>query len=177
MLEHYWNSLPIGKENAISYEELCAKWQMSRRSVRHILHKLSLYDSGDDYILIRSCNGKGFFKTDDMQIIQAFRTECVNKARSNFAPLKKINRILNEVNDLQLSLCNNMKNARIVAGLKQKDVVRQMQQFDESVNEALLSKFENSVCLPTPYQLCLFARIYGVTPAELVNTDLVYNIS
>lgn len=174
MLEYYWNSLPIGKENAVDYDTLCVMWGRCKRVVRRILHDLSLYDSGDNYILIRSGKYKGFYRTDDKEIIEAFRKECINKAKSNFAPLKKINRIINEDIDTQLSLYNNMRNARINKGLKQKEVVEELRKYDKGIDEALLSKYENSVCVPTPYQLCLFARIYGCTPSELINTDLVY---
>ena len=173
MLEQYWNSLPIGKENAVDYDTLCEKWQMNKRKVRQTLHDLSLYDSGDNYILIRSGSGKGFYKTDDMQIIKAFRKECLHKAKSNFAPLKKINRVINTADEVQLNFSNNMKAVRVAQGLKQRDVVMQLRKSGEQIDEALLSKYENSVCIPTPYQLCLFARIYGCKPAELINIDLL----
>lgn len=176
-LEQYWNSLPIGKENAADYNELCAKWNMSKRKVRQTLHDLSLYDSGDDYILIRSGSSKGFYRTNDMQIINAFRKECLSKAKSNFAPLKKINRIITEADNTQMNFYNNLKSARLAMGMKQSDVVAQLRKAGEYVDTALLSKYENSVCLPTPYQLCLLARIYGCKPAELINTDLAYTIA
>lgn len=175
-LEHYWNSLPIGKENAASYDTLCEKWKVSKRQARSILHDLSLYDGGDDYILIRSSSGKGFYRTDDMKIIRAFREECVKKAKSNFAPLKKINRILTEAESTQTNFVNNLKNMRVAKGLKQTDVIKQLQRSGVQIDAALLSKFENSVCLPTPYQLCLFARIYGCSTRDLVNTELLYLI-
>lgn len=176
MLECYWNTLPIGKENAVDYDTLCNLWGMGKRKVRQTLHDLSLYDSGDNFILIRSGSGKGFYRTDDMKIIQAYRKECISKAKSNFAPLKKINRVIND-DDTQLSLYNNMRNARINKGLKQKEVVKELKKYDRGIDGALLSKFENSVCVPTPYQLVLFARIYGCKPSELINTDLLYEIA
>lgn len=176
MLEYYWNTLPIGKENAVYYDTLCDLWGMNKRKVRQTLHDLSLYDSGDNFILIRSGSGKGFYRTDDIKTIQAYRKECISKAKSNFAPLKKINRVIND-DDTQLSLHNNMRNARINKGLKQKEVVEELRKHDKGIDEALLSKFENSVCIPTPYQLCLFARIYDCNPSELINTDLLYEIA
>ena len=172
MLEQYWNSLPIGKENAVDYETLCEKWQMTKRAVRYKLHELSLYDSGDNYILIRSGSGKGFYKTDDMEIINAYRKECMQKAKSNFAPLQKINRIINSKDDVQMSFINNLRAIRVAQGLKQREVVEEVQKVGEQIDEALLSKFENSVCIPTPYQLCLFARIYGCKPNDLINPIL-----
>lgn len=177
MLDYYWNSLPIGKENAADYPTLCKKWNMSARKVRQTLHDLSLYDSGDNYILIRSGSGKGFFRTDDLKIIQAFKKECLSKAKSNFAPLKKINRIINDLDNAQLSFHNNLKATRISKGLKQTEVITHFQKVGECVDVSLLSKFENSVCLPTPYQLCILARVYGCSPQDLINTEALFNIA
>ena len=96
MIKTYWQDIPIGRENAISYTELCAMWNCSERMVRQILHNLSREDNGDGYILIRSSHGKGFFKTDDIAEIERYRKECQNRALNTFAPLKKINRVVKE---------------------------------------------------------------------------------
>jgi ribosome-binding protein aMBF1 (putative translation factor) len=176
-MEKYWSSLPIGKENAVTYATLCAKWKRSEREVRKILHELSLYDSGDDYILIRSASSKGFYKTNDINTIKAYRKECISKAKNNFAPLRKINRLLSEADDTQMNFYNNLKNARLAKGLKQIEVVQEFKRVNEFIDVTLLSKYENSVCLPTPYQLCLLARIYGCKPSELIDTELAYNIA
>lgn len=104
-LAYYWACIPTGKDKAITYSELCKKWDCTARKVRHILHELSYYDDGDSLILIRSSHGKGFYKTDDVQEIERYKKECINRARHTFAPLRKINRVLN-VNDMQLDLFN-----------------------------------------------------------------------
>lgn len=171
--ELYWNDIPIGKEFAIPYAGLCLLWGVGKRKVRAILHDLSLYDNGDNYILIRSAkNGGGFYKTNDPAELKAYRKECLNKGRSNFAPIKKINRVLNSLsNDLQASIFNNLRVARQRAGLKQDDVVKAMQRHDTHFDAPMLSKFENGFCLPTPYQLAHLARIYGVHPHDLVRMD------
>ena len=104
-LDYYWNSIPIGRENKKSYPNLCDDWGMSKRSVRNILHKLSEVDNGDEYILVRSSNCKGFYKTNDRKDIERYRQEVYNRARHTFAPFKKINRILeNNENQLQIKL-------------------------------------------------------------------------
>jgi hypothetical protein len=95
-MEALWNDIPVGRENAITYSELCLKWECSERKVRSILHKLSYLDTGDDYILIRSSHGKGFYKTDDISEIERYRKECVNRARHTFAPLRKIRRVIKD---------------------------------------------------------------------------------
>ena len=167
-LEFYWNDIPIGKENAVEYAQLIAMWGIGERQVRNILHDLSMYDNGDDYVLIRSASGKGFYRTDNEAIIKAYRHECLNKGKSIFAPVKKINRILNE-NASQIEFANNLRVYREAKGLKQGDVCNQMKQIDRAFDKSMLSKMENNVCLPTPLQVAKLAEIYGCSALELVN--------
>ena len=102
-LAYYWSSIPIGPENAITYEQLCFKWHVSRRHVRRILHELSMWDNGDGFVLIRSSQYVGFYRTDDRAEIERFKRETISRATKTFAPLRKINRILG-VSDNQLSI-------------------------------------------------------------------------
>lgn len=169
----YWDDIPVGKENAADYEWLCAIWECTERKARAILHELSLYDNGDNYILIRSSKCKGFYKTDNEAEIQAYKRECLNKGRSVFAPVKKINRVLN-ANTEQLSLTNNLRVIREGKGLKQSQVCAAMKRHDKAFDKSLLSKMENGVCLPTYYQLSKLAEIYAVEPSNLLKADLYY---
>lgn len=169
----YWDDIPVGKENAYTYDDLCYFWRCNERKARAILHALSLYDNGDNYILIRSSKGKGFYKTDDETEITAYKRECLSKGKSIFAPVKKINRVLN-ANTEQLSLTNNLRVVRESIGLKQCQVCDIMKRHDKAFDKSLLSKMENGVCLPTYYQLSKLAEIYAVQPFELLNADLYY---
>lgn len=166
-LEGYWNTIPVGKENAVSYDDLCKLWQVNARAARNMLHKLSTYDNGDDYVLIRSSRGSGFYRTDNKELITLYRRECLNRGRNTFAPLKKIDRVLN-ADTRQFSFINNLRVVREGKGMTQKYVCQMVSGIDES----LLSKMENGVVLPTPLMLYLLARLYGVETHELVTTDL-----
>lgn len=172
-LGFYWNDIPVGKANAADYEWLCTIWECDRRKARAILHELSLYDNGDNYILIRSSSCKGFYKTDDDAEIKAYKRECLSKGKSIFAPVKKINRVLN-ANTEQYSLMNNLRVIRESIGLKQCQVCDIMKQYDRAFDKSLLSKMENGVCLPTFYQLAKLAQIYACEPSELLSTELYY---
>lgn len=97
----FYADIPVGKENAITYPELCEKWQLSERQVRRILHDLSYFDNGDNLILIRSSHGKGFYKTDNVAEIERYKKECTNRAKRTFAPLRKIKRVLNDINNTE----------------------------------------------------------------------------
>lgn len=172
MLEYYYNSIPIGRENAVTYPTLCEKWGMSERQVRRKLHELSHFDSGDNFIIIRSGHGKGFYKTDDINEIKAYKKEIMAKAKSNFAPLGKINRILNsDTEALQTSVFNNMKVIRLERNLYQREVVEYMRKFDLSFDTPMLSKFENGFCQPTYYQLMKLAELYECNPSDLILID------
>lgn len=168
MLEQYWNFVPIGKDNATDYPTLCSEWQMTERKVRQILHELSHYDNGDNYILIRSAKNKGFYRTDDKKTLEEYKRECLNKGRSIFAPVRKINRILN-ADDIQYSFDNNMKVVRESLGLSQGYVCEKMQQLDSHFDKPMLSKMENNFCLPTPTQLARLAEIYECSQTDLVS--------
>lgn len=171
-LEKLWNDLPVGKENAVTYFALMRRWDMNERKVRNMLHELSLYDNGDNYILIRSGGGRGFFKTDEAKEIQAYKRECLNKGRSIFAPIKKINRVL-MTEGKQLSFENNLRPMRETAGLKQGEVCKLMNGGGfASIDKPLLSKMENGVCLPTFAQLAFLAALYGCETSALINMDL-----
>ena len=172
-LEIFWSEIPVGRANAVTYTELCAWWGKDERSVRSILHELSSFDNGDNYILIRSGKAKGFYKTDDSAEIEAYKTECLNKGRSVFAPVKKINRVL-RVNREQFSIENNLRVMREGLELKQKYVCAKMKKIDSHFDEAMLSKMENGRCLPTPIQLAALAEIYRCAPHDLINTEIYF---
>lgn len=172
-LELFWNDIPIGKDNATDYPTLCALWRKAEREVRAILHDLSLYDNGDDYILVRSARGKGFYRTDDAETMKLYRQECLNKGRSIFAPVKKINRVLS-ADAQQYHLQNNLRLHRERCGLRQTDVCVDMQTVDPAFDNSLLSKMENGVCLPTYAQLAKLAQIYGVEAGDLISSDFYF---
>ena len=170
-LELFWSDIPVGKANAVTRQELGAMWGMGDRQARKVLQELSRFDNGDDYILIRSGQSRGFYKTDDQAEIAAYRKECINKGRSHFAPLRKINR-LSAVNAAQMSIENNLKCIRLDRGMTQPEVVERLRAFDIGIDVSMLSRMESGRCLPTPFQLMILSRIYGCEPLELVNADL-----
>lgn len=172
-LENYWQDIPCDKSNAVSYNILEMWWNTNQREVRRILHELSSYDNGDNHVLIRSGKSKGFYKTDDADEIKAYKKECLNKGRSIFAPVKKINRIL-AADKNQYSMTNNMRVIREGMQLKQAEVCKFMQQFDESFDVPMLSKMENGVCLPTPYQVAILSDLYECDPTDIINADMYF---
>lgn len=171
--EAYWDDIPTERENAVSYNELKQWWHTDERGVRLILHYLSGCDNGDNYVLIRSSKSKGFYKTDNTEEITAYKHECLNKGRSIFAPVRKINRILN-ANTKQMTMINNLRVIREERKLTQAAVCIFMKAFDEAFDVPMLSKMENGFCLPTPYQLQKLCELYGCQPSQLLETEFYY---
>lgn len=172
MLEKYWNDIPVGKENAVDYYGLCQLWGMRERTVRKILHDLSLLDNGDNYVLIRSSKNKGFYRSDDEAEIKAYRRECLAKGRSVFAPVKKCNRILN-ANGQQMDIINNLLQFRTAAGLKQTEVCDYLAERGIQIDCSALSRFENNRALPLPALTDELARLYGCHSTDLIAYDFL----
>ena len=172
-LLRYWESIPTGKENAVTYPELEQLWGMSARSVRLMLAELSRFDNGDNFILIRSSASKGFYLSDDPDEIEAYKRECRSRALKTFAPLKKINRVLAGLQPdcINYSFTNNMKLVRNARRMTQDSVCARMRCVDPSFDKSKLSRLENSYALPTPQQLHALACIYGCEPSELVAAE------
>lgn len=88
-LSRCWEDIPIGKGNAATYADLMKWWGLPERSVRYVLHELSTIDTGDNYILIRSASGKGFYRTDDITEIKRYKAEIMSRGISILATTKK----------------------------------------------------------------------------------------
>ena len=161
-----WNDIPIGRENAVTYDDLCAKWGKNKRAVRRILQEISREDNGDGYVLIRTAHGHGFYRTDDEYEIASYRKEILNRGRNVLAALKKVNRVLKH-SDGQMEIFNNIKCLRETLGMRQKDVCEAMWSKGIPIDCGLLSKFENGVCLPLPDHVSAMAEIFAVERDEV----------
>ena len=72
-MEKYYNDIPVGKQNAVTKEVLTVKWGMTERGVRKVIQELRLADFGDDYIIISLSTGKGYYKSNDLEEIKAYK--------------------------------------------------------------------------------------------------------
>ena len=97
-LYDYYNDIPVGKENAVTKYRLAANWHVSERQARKIIQELRAADFGDEYVIVSSSHGRGYYRTDSLEEIERFKREVTNRARNTFLPLKKVNRILNHAN-------------------------------------------------------------------------------
>lgn len=85
-VEEYRALIPIGAENAATYKELSVAWGVDPRTVRRIMHDLSVVMPPDGYVIIRSSRGKGFYRTKDIPQINMYRKEIINRAHNTLIP-------------------------------------------------------------------------------------------
>ena len=175
-LEEMYYSIPIGKRNAVTKERLAEMWgYRAERNVREKIAEMRAIDNGDNYVIVSLSNNKGYYRTDDVDEIAAYKRETIHRAQSIFIPLKKANRVLLEMDNRQLENVppNRLKEAREAAGLQAKEVVPIIQQYDPSFNKVTMSLIENDKALPTARQLAVMSRLYKCAPAELIGMETV----
>ncbi|XCH78881.1 MAG: hypothetical protein WHF31_15365 [Candidatus Dehalobacter alkaniphilus] len=170
-MNHY-ESIPIGKENAISKNDLMILWKMKERGVREMVEKLRSQDNGDDMVIISTSKQSGYYRTDNRQEIRQFKAETSKRAKHTFRPLRKVNRILG-ADEEQVSFTNNLKIARMQCGLKGDDVIVQLRKLDSRFDKSLLSKIENGLCMPTPEQLSIMSKLYGKTIIDMIGISFI----
>lgn len=167
-LDKYWYSIPVGRENAVTYHQLEGRWEMSERQVRKTLAELSSFDNGDKYILIRSSAHKGFYRTDNLDEIEAYKRECRSRAIKTFAPLKKISRVTRDAAAVNYNFFNNLRMMRTDQGIKQSEICKLLADRGIPLDVSVLSRIESGYVLPTPALLSALADILHCEPYELV---------
>ncbi len=176
---NYYDDIPIGKRHAISRETLSGLWNLSDREVRAVIADLRKQDNNDEYVIISSSGGKGYYRTTDIEEILAYKKEILNRARHTYTPLKKINRILEEHeadNQMEFVSVNNLRAARKEAGLTAQTVVEVIRRdADPKFNKSDMSRIENNRCYPTAKQLLVMSKLYRKSPSELTGMEISRN--
>ncbi|MGN0694549.1 MAG: hypothetical protein ACI4LK_06545 [Lentihominibacter sp.] len=171
-----YDDIPIGKRHAISREQLQELWGLSERGVRKVIAELRQEDNGDDYVLVSTSSGKGYYRTRNIDEIELYKKETMNRARHTFAPLKKVNRILSEHeadNQMEFTPVNNLRAARKEAGLTARAVVEVIRRDAvPKFNAYDMSRIENNRCYPTSSQLLIMSRLYRKSPSELTGMEM-----
>lgn len=80
----YYNDIPKGRENAVTKQDLSARWGTSERQTRKIISEMARIDFGDGQVIISSSHSKGFWKTADPSEIAAAYKEITNRGRNTF---------------------------------------------------------------------------------------------
>ena len=164
----YYETIPVGRENAITREELANKWGVSQDKARHIIAELRAVDQGDDFIIFSSSDPQnpGYYKTADPAERRAFMAETKRRAINTFKPLKKAQRIENG-NSNQYSLCNNLKIYRKDKGLSNEMLCEALTASGVPMSTPMLSRIENGHVLPSPRCAELMAEIIGCDVSDI----------
>lgn len=175
-LEEMYNSIPIGKANAVTKEQLAEMWgYKTERAVREKIAEMRAIDNGDNYVVVSLSHNKGYYRSDDASEIMAFKQEVTSRARHTFIPLKKVNRVLLDLDSKQLEMVppNRLREAREAAGLQAKEVIPIIRQHDPAFNKVAMSLIENDKALPTARQLAVMSKLYKRSQAELIGMETV----
>jgi len=167
-MQAYYDSIPVGRENAITRADLARRWGVSQDKARHIVAALRAEDQGDDYIIFSSSSAEnpGYYKTADPMERRAYMAETKKRAINTFKPLKKAQRIENGDSD-QYSMCNNLKQFRKDRGMSNDMFVDALTAAGVPMNAPMLSRIENGHVLPSPRCAELMAEILGCELSEL----------
>lgn len=169
--ERRWNSIPIGKENAVGYRKLMALWGVKERGVRSALRYLSLHGPMDGTVLIRSSHGRGFYRTADPSEMIRYRRECLMRARRILLSLDAVDSALEDADGHRPAepMRNRLRAARESKALTVKSVAVRMRFAGiPRFYGADLWRMEEGLCMPTPAQLMALARIYMMRPEDLL---------
>ena len=83
------NDIPIGRQHAVSKEELAAMWGCSTREARRIIAALRADAAkAGDYCILSTSTGGGYWRSRDVEEIAAFIRETESRARNTFLSLK-----------------------------------------------------------------------------------------
>lgn len=89
-LYHFYRSIPVGKEHAVSRAQLCRLWNMGDRSVR--LTVAEIRDKAKalnlEYFIVSDSQGRGYWRTKDHSEIQAFNDQMMSRVKSIAATVK-----------------------------------------------------------------------------------------
>lgn len=92
-INELYEFIPVGKANAVSKIKLCEHFDVDERTIRKHIAELRNTDNGDNYIIISSSHYKGYYKTDNLEEIEQFEREVLNRGKHTFYPLVKVRRV------------------------------------------------------------------------------------
>lgn len=90
--------IPVGRENAISREQLARQWNMRDRDARRMIAELRAEAGGDGYaILSTSRKPSGYWRSNDPAEIRGFIRETEARARNTFLAIRDAKRVLRSI--------------------------------------------------------------------------------
>jgi len=91
------NDIPIGRENAVSREQLSFLWNCTGREVRAQIASLRNTVSSDGYAILSSTAGtEGYWRSDNPVEIKQYLHEMEARAKSTFRAMKEAKSVLRQ---------------------------------------------------------------------------------
>ena len=81
-------SIPIGRENAVTRRQLCELTGMNDRMVRHQISKLRTEKSEDDMVIVSISRNRGYYRTNNPEEIAHFIAEMRKRIRATRYAIK-----------------------------------------------------------------------------------------
>ena len=90
--------IPVGRENAISREELAAKWHVKDRLARHMGARLRAEAGNDGYAILSTARKpSGYWRSNDPDEIRGFIAETEARAKNTFLAIRDAKRVLRRI--------------------------------------------------------------------------------
>lgn len=104
MIDPKRSDIPIGRGSAISRADLARKWGCSERTAREQVAQFRAKPDTDGYVILSTSTAgaaAGYWRSDNLQEIEAFIRETENRARSTFLSLKAARAFLERMKSAQ----------------------------------------------------------------------------
>lgn len=104
MIEPKRSDIPIGRGSAISRADLAHKWRCSERKAREQVAQFRAEPNADGYVILSTSTAgaaAGYWRSDNIQEIEAFIRETESRAKSTFLSLKAARAFLEGLKNAQ----------------------------------------------------------------------------
>ena len=97
--------IPIGRENAITREELMRKTGLSDRTIRREIECYRRTLPEDGYIVMSTSHGTGYWRTNDKDEIDQFIGETICRTNNTRKPAIIAMQVLNNIGQVRMDGC------------------------------------------------------------------------
>lgn len=81
-------TIPVGRENAVTRRQLCELTGLNDREVRRQISQLRTVDDGTDMVIVSLSNGRGYYRSSNPDEIRHFINEMRKRNRMVFRTIR-----------------------------------------------------------------------------------------
>ena len=90
-------TIPVGRENAVTRSRLCELTGASDREVRRQISQLRSVDDGTDMVIVSLSNGRGYYRTNNPDEIRHFINEMLKRNRMVFRTIRTAEQVAHRI--------------------------------------------------------------------------------